>query len=174
MLKKMYADEIVSVAYIDLGCSYSENHNAESFSVRPGDDGYVYYDGYLHYDGSTKKYYTSWYYSYSDKDKKAVMEFTLEVVGSILTVICGADKRTAIIERIAEYIVSKMLPEFYWEKDVYLVHEITYPQRRLYGSAIGMRSCVDFYADSARTMKIGSETYEWHDPVEWPTAITIN
>lgn len=130
------------------------------------------YDGFIYYDGSTGKYYTSWYYAYSFSGDNKFIELTVSAVAIILSAISDSPV-TIIIIGIASELVKSNIDTVYYDKDVYQVHQITYPERRYYGTPIGVRTCVDYYYDKAKKLHIDYTESEWHDPEEWPTAITI-
>lgn len=139
-------------------------------SIKPASD--EIYNGYVNYDGSHNKYYTSWYYAYGSNGSNYVLKLTYSVIISMLSAVTGNPYVVAGVTSAAQYILDHAIPEVYWHKDVYHVNEITYPDRRYYGSFIGERTYAKFYSDSRRSDLIGSDFYEWHDPNEWPS-ITI-
>jgi len=135
------------------------------------------YNGPVYYDGRTNKYYTGWDYKYTDLGSNIMLKFTLTVVVGILAGIAGVDVVTSGISgglaAAASFIIEYSIATVYWRKEVYELHQITYPERRYYGSFIGLKIYSYFYSDSSRSNAIGSEFYEWRDPVEWPTGVSI-
>lgn len=131
------------------------------------------YDGMLYYDGSTGKYYTGWYYDYSNTGSNLFQELTYTAIIKVLKYIVGVNVVTEILAEAAETILDENIERVYWKQEVYHVNEVSYPARELYGSFIGQRIYTDFYSDKAMKNYINSEMSEWHDSIEWPSRITI-
>lgn len=134
------------------------------------------YNGYIYYDGTTGKYYTSWYYAYSHSGNTVVMQTTVTVIATILAGICSytGDVVTGSLLLIAATIFDAGVDDIYYDQDIYHVHQITYPEKMYYGTPVGIRYDTDIYLDSNRNYFVGNYVDDWHDPDEWPTAITIN
>jgi hypothetical protein len=90
----------------------------------------------------------------------------------VLSGISGNPYVVGGVTAAAQYIVDNCIPDVYYTREDHELHQIT-SAGWYYGPPVGTRAYVDFYADSSRRFHIGSDFYEWHDPVEWPTGITI-
>ncbi len=136
------------------------------------------YDGYIYYDGTTGKYYTAWEYAYNDTGSTKLTEqslaFIMSAVSKILQV---AQPQYAvpigIVQEISTKIMEVAIKDIYWSKNIWEVHQILYPAKTYYGTPIGIYTEAAFYADAAHTKLISTESYEWRDSAEWPTAIHI-
>ena len=126
------------------------------------------YDGMIYYEARTNRYFTGWYYDHSSSGSTVFARLTYAVVAATLANAVGVDLISDAIKEYAENVIEQKIPKVYWDKDVYLVNQIRYPERTIYGSFVGQRTYVYFYSDSARTIYLGSETGEWHDTEEWP------
>lgn len=134
------------------------------------------YNGKVYYEGSTRRYFTGWYYAYQDIGSHEVERLSLTavafIVGGIFGIRYKSEYLAAGVYEISKKVIDLCISEIYWKKDVYEVSQIKYPERTYYGSNIGMRVFSKIYADKAKTNLIESKKYE-SKTSEWPSTITI-
>lgn len=70
-------------------------------------------------------------------------------------------------------LLAENVTTLYFEKDIYHVSQITYPNKQLYGTPIGQKTYARFYSDSNRKYFLESAEYESHNPEEWPEGLFI-
>lgn len=125
------------------------------------------YNGGLQYDYINHKYYTLWFSTGSSNGSNKITVYSLTAIIAIIGSVTGAGG--AAVSAIAQIILSENLPIVYWTKSYQELWEVTYPGRQYIGNAVGEKIHTSFYRDSSRSSYIGSEDYEYHDPVYWPS-----
>ena len=134
------------------------------------------YNGKVYYEGSTRRYFTGWYYAYQDIGSTEVAKLSLSavvlIVGKIMGIEDKKDYEKQGVYDVAEKIIELAIPDIYWKKDVYEVSQIRYPEKTYYGSWVGMKVLSKIYADKGRTNLIKSKQYELRTS-EWPSTITV-
>lgn len=173
------SNDILTVSKFDNGIEISsqtigtvdgrlEVNNVETYAV----DYNKPYTGYVNYDGRYNKYYTTWEFATKYNGSNRIYKFTLSVVIGVLSGISGNPRIVNGVTTAAQYIVNNSIKDVFYTREDHELHQIT-AAGWYYGTPVGTRAYVDFYADSSRRFHIGSDFYEWHDPVEWPKGITI-
>lgn len=159
-------DDAITRDIIDIGDGSLASNQIKTFAYKPATGTYT---GGLQYDYINHKYYTLWFNAGDVKGSNAIHKFTLTVVIGILSGISGNGFIIGGITSCAQYIVDNAISDVYWTRNYEELWEVTYPGRQYIGSAVGQKVYTYFYEDSARRSKIGSDFYEYHDPVYWPS-----
>jgi|GEM_PF-4028058 len=159
-------DSVVTKDVIDINGDSLDINRATTFSRNPVSGTYT---GGLQYDYINNKYFTLWFNTGSDSGSNKISNYSLSVIISILSGVSGNPYVVAGVTQIAQLIVAEAIPIVYWNKSYQDLWEVTYPGKQYIGWAVGVRTYTDFYEDSARRYKIGSDFYEYHDPTYWPS-----
>lgn len=134
------------------------------------------YNGRVYYEARTNRYFTGWWYAYTDERYNNIKNLSLTAVAIIVATVVGAELSNPDISieiyDAAKAFIDANVEVLYWYQDVYEVYQIHYPERTFYGTFIGQRVYTTVYADESKTRELDNFVYEYLSPTEWPS-ITI-